>query len=81
MATIEHARRLAESMAEVAAGAGMPSVMLLTDLDEVLGTSVGSAVEMVETVDFLTGRHRDPRVVGAGDRGDGGDDPPRRPRA
>jgi len=62
MPTVAHARELAESMAEVAAGAGIPSVMLLTDLDAVLGTSVGSAVEMVETVDFLTGRYRDPRT-------------------
>jgi thymidine phosphorylase len=63
MATLADARRLAESMADVAAGAGVPSVMLLTDLDAVLGTAVGSAVEMVEAVDFLTGRHRDPRVL------------------
>jgi thymidine phosphorylase len=62
MQTVEQARELAESMAEVAAGAGIPSVMLLTDLDAVLGTSVGSAVEMVETVDFLTGKHQDPRT-------------------
>ncbi len=62
MPTLDDARVLAESMAEVAAGTGVPSVMLLTDLDRVLGTAVGSAVEMVETVDFLTGAYRDPRV-------------------
>jgi thymidine phosphorylase len=62
MATLEDARRLATSMAEVAAGAGVPSVMLMTDLDTVLGTSVGNAVGVAETVDFLTGRHRDRRV-------------------
>jgi thymidine phosphorylase len=62
MPTVEHARELAESMAEVAAGAGIPSVMLLTDLNAVLGTSVGSAVEMLETVDFLTGKYQDPRT-------------------
>ena len=63
MATIEQARELATSMAEVGAGAGVPSVMLLTDLDCVLGTTVGNAVGVVETVDFLTGRDRDPRVL------------------
>jgi len=62
MPTVDHARELAESMAEVAAGAGIPSVMLLTNLDAVLGTSVGSAVEVAETVDFLTGRYQDPRT-------------------
>ncbi len=62
MPTVAHARELAESMSGVAAGAGIPSVMLLTDLNAVLGTSVGSAVEMVETVDFLTGTYQDPRT-------------------
>lgn len=63
MATLDAARRLANSMAEVAARAGAASVMLLTDLDCVLGTSVGNAIAVLETVDFLTGRYRDPRVV------------------
>lgn len=63
MSTTEQARELATAMAEVGAGAGVPSVMLLTDLDCVLGTTVGNAVGVVETVDFLTGRERDPRVL------------------
>src|SRR5690606_24501721 len=50
MSTIEQARELATAMAEVGAGAGVPSVMLLTDLDCVLGTTVGNAVGVVETV-------------------------------
>ncbi|MBN9021445.1 MAG: thymidine phosphorylase, partial [Rhizobiales bacterium] len=62
MPTVAHARELAESMSGVAAGAGIPSVMLLTDLDSVLGTAVGSAVEMVETVDFPKGTYQDPRT-------------------
>jgi thymidine phosphorylase len=63
MATLEDARRLANSMAEVAARAGAPSVMLLTDLDSVLGTTVGNAVAVAETVDFLTGKRRDRRTL------------------
>jgi thymidine phosphorylase len=63
MATLDDARRLANTMAEVAAGAGLPSVMLLTDLDCVLGSAVGNAVAVAEAVDFLTGGHRDPRVA------------------
>jgi thymidine phosphorylase len=63
MATLEDARRLASSMAEVAARAGAPSVMLLTDLDSVLGSTVGNAVAVIETVDFLMGRRRDARVA------------------
>ena len=63
MPTIDKARELAAAMSMTAAGAGVPSVMLLTDLDSVLGNSVGNAVGVVETVDFLTGRYRDPRVL------------------
>jgi thymidine phosphorylase len=63
MHTLDDARRLAGYMAEVAARVGVPSVMLLTDLDCVLGTSVGNAVAVQETVDFLLGRARDPRVL------------------
>jgi thymidine phosphorylase len=63
MSTIDDARRLAGYMAEVAARVGVPSVMLLTDLDSVLGASVGNAVAVQETVDFLSGRHRDSRVL------------------
>jgi thymidine phosphorylase len=63
MATLDDARRLANSMADVAASAGLESVMLLTDLDSVLGSTVGNAVAVAETIDFLTGRRRDPRVA------------------
>ena len=63
MRTFDDARRLANSMAEVAAGAGLASVMLLTDLDLVLGSTVGNAVAVAETIDFLTGRRRDARVA------------------
>jgi len=62
MPTLDEARLLAGYMAEVAARVCVPSVMLLTDLDCVLGTSVGNAVAVAETVDFLVGRARDPRV-------------------
>ena len=63
MRTLEDARQLATYMAEVAARVGVPSVMLLTDLDCVLGASVGNAVAVQETVEFLLGRHRDSRVL------------------
>lgn len=63
MHTIERARELATSMHRVATGAGIPSVMLITDLNSVLGSSVGSAVEMIEVANFLTGAYRDRRVT------------------
>lgn len=63
MHTIDEARALAGTMRDVLTGVGIPSVLLITDLESVLGTSVGSAVEMLEVVDFLTGAARDRRVL------------------
>jgi thymidine phosphorylase len=63
MPSVDHARALAGAMADVAAGAGLPSVMLLTDLGAVLGRAVGNAVAVAEAIDVLTGRSADPRVL------------------
>nr|WP_287411710.1 thymidine phosphorylase [Pseudodesulfovibrio sp.] len=63
MEKYEDARKLAESIAHVATGAGVPTVALLTDMNEVLGHSVGNALEMQEAVDFLTGKYRDSRLM------------------
>ncbi|WP_316898151.1 thymidine phosphorylase [Pseudodesulfovibrio indicus] len=62
MAEYEDARELAESIACVATGAGVPTTALLTDMNEVLGHSVGNATEMREAVEFLTGKSREPRL-------------------
>ena len=57
------ARTLATSIVAIATGAGVPTVALLTDMDAVLGRSVGNALEVAEAVDYLTGRAaRDPRL-------------------
>jgi thymidine phosphorylase len=63
MADIEQARQLAVSMADVGAGAGVPTVMMITDLCAVLGLTAGNAIEVVETVEFLTGKRRDARTL------------------
>jgi thymidine phosphorylase len=57
------AHALAESICDVANGAGVPTVALLTDMNEVLGDSVGNALEMKEAVGFLTGARREPRLL------------------
>ncbi|MBI3452635.1 MAG: thymidine phosphorylase [Rhodospirillales bacterium] len=57
------ARELAESIVTVATGAGLPTVALITDMDQVLGRSAGNAVEVAEAVAYLTDRRaRDPRL-------------------
>lgn len=52
--TPEMARELAESIVHVANGAGVPTTALITDMNQVLGHHVGNAVEMIETIDYLT---------------------------
>jgi thymidine phosphorylase len=61
MAAREDADELAQALVEVAGGAGLPTVALLTDMDDVLGTTAGNAVEVREAIDYLTGT-REPRL-------------------
>ena len=60
--TMEEAETLAGSLVDVALSAGLPTVALVTDMNQVLGHSAGNAVEVAEAVDLLTGGHRDPRL-------------------
>lgn len=62
MATLEDSRALAESLVHVANGAGLPTVGLITDMNEPLGTAAGNALEVQLAVDFLTGKRIDPRM-------------------
>ncbi|MGH6946483.1 MAG: thymidine phosphorylase [Kiloniellales bacterium] len=61
-ASRETARELAHSLVEVAGGAGLPVTALITDMNQVVGTTVGNALEVAETVDYLTGKAREPRL-------------------
>ncbi len=60
--TYEMAQELAESLVEVATGAGLPTTALLTDMNQVLGRTAGNAVETREAIDYLTGASREPRL-------------------
>ena len=60
-AGLETAEELADSIVTVANGAGLRASALITDMDQVLGTHVGNALEVAETVEFLRGR-RDARL-------------------
>jgi thymidine phosphorylase len=61
--TEEMARDLAESLVAVANQAGLPTVALITDMDCVLGRTVGNALEVAETVAYLKGAGgREPRL-------------------
>ena len=55
MRTEEDARALAESVVTVANGAGCRTTALVTDMNEVLGTTAGNAVEVREAIAYLAG--------------------------
>lgn len=52
-ASMAMAEELAESIATVATGAGLPTTALITDMDQVLGRTAGNAVEVLEAIDYL----------------------------
>jgi thymidine phosphorylase len=61
--TAGEARALADSLVQVAAGAGLPTRAWITDMNQVLGYTAGNALEMREAIDFLTGAEREPRLT------------------
>lgn len=62
MPTYDKSKELAQSIVQVANGAGVATSALLTDMNQVLASTAGNAVEVRETIDYLTGRHRSPRL-------------------
>jgi thymidine phosphorylase len=61
--TLAAARELAESLVAVAGAAGLPTRALITDMNQVLGSTAGNALEVREAIDFLIGRGpREPRL-------------------
>jgi thymidine phosphorylase len=61
--TLAQATELATSLVRVARGAGLPTVALVTDMNQVLGSTAGNALETQEAIDFLTGAQREPRLL------------------
>jgi thymidine phosphorylase len=62
MQKLEDSRALAQSLVEVANGAGLTTSALITDMSEPLATAAGNAVEVQNAVDFLSGRQIDRRL-------------------
>jgi thymidine phosphorylase len=59
--TMAKAQELAENIVAVANASGLPTSALITDMDQVLGSNVGNALEVAETVAYLKGQ-RDRRL-------------------
>lgn len=62
METIEQAQQLARSIIGTAASANLQAHALITDMNETLGFTAGNAVEMRESVAYLSGGPREPRL-------------------
>jgi len=62
MTAVDDADELARSIVDVAEGAGLRTTAFLTDMDQVLGRSAGNALEVHETIGWLTGMFSDPRL-------------------
>src|SRR5215203_1227564 len=63
MASREDAQALADSIVEVAAGAGLPTRALLTPMDQPLASVAGNALEVAYAIDLLTGAHHEQRML------------------
>lgn len=62
MPTFALSEALAQAIVGVANGAGCRTTALLTDMNQVLASSAGNALEVREAVQFLTGEARNPRL-------------------
>lgn len=62
MSTLEGARDLARSIADVATAAGLPTTALITDMDEPLADAAGNGVEVNLALDHLTGKRINQRL-------------------
>lgn len=56
------ARDLASNLVEVATLAGLPCRALITDMNQPLAHSAGNALEIMETIEYLRGGYRQPRL-------------------
>jgi thymidine phosphorylase len=62
MTDLNQARALAQSITTVANDAGVNTQAIITDMNQVLGNTAGNALEIEETVKYLTGEFCDPRL-------------------
>ncbi len=62
MPSHERAVELSKSIIATAAKAGLKTNVVITDMNEVLGSTAGNALEIAESVAYLRNEHRDPRL-------------------
>jgi thymidine phosphorylase len=62
MDTPEKAQELAETIVSIASSVGTPTTAFITDMNEALGRNIGNTLEVVETVEYLTGKNIDAKL-------------------
>ena len=62
METLQDAENLARSIVEVANGAGTKTTAVITDMNQVLGRTVGNALEVREAVEYLQNKNPEARL-------------------
>ena len=62
MDSADRARELGRRIIQTGGASGLAVHAILTDMNENLGATAGNAVEIQESVEFLTGGHRDARL-------------------
>ncbi len=62
MATMDKARAMARSIIDTAAAANLKTHAVITDMNECLGDTAGNALEIAESMKFLTNARREPRL-------------------
>ncbi len=62
MRDLETSSALAQSIVNVANGAGVKTEAIITDMNQILGNTAGNALEMYETALYLRGDHREARL-------------------
>ena len=55
MQTVDDALELSESLIRVGEAAGLPTSVIMSDMDQPLGAAVGNAIEVNESIDVLQG--------------------------
>lgn len=62
MTDLTKSKELAQSIVNVANGAGVKTEAIITDMNQILGNTAGNALEMYETALYLRGDHREARL-------------------
>lgn len=62
MNTLEDSKALANTIVGISNQAGVPCKALITDMNEALGRNIGNSLEIIESIEYLTGKNVDAKV-------------------